>query len=106
MPCPDSTYIRSCEDSQRHLEVRLGNVEPSDGTRQLFAAVARTETPIAALIRRRLAAVGHTDETELSAFTDGCSGLLSILVNAGVTKPPSLDGFHIAIRLHHAEKTA
>ena len=23
----DSTFIRSCEDGQRHLEVRLGNVE-------------------------------------------------------------------------------
>jgi hypothetical protein len=102
----DSTYIRSCEDSQRHLEVRLGNVETSDGTRQLFAAVAKTETPIAALIRRGLAAVGHTDETELTAFTDGCSGLRSILVDAGVKAPPSLDWFHIAMRLHHAETTA
>ena len=100
----DSTYIRSCEDSQRHLE--LGNVETSDGTRQLFAAVAKTETPIAALIRRGLAAVGHTDETELTAFTDGCSGLRSILVDAGVKAPPSLDWFHIAMRLHHAETTA
>ena len=28
------------------------------------------------------------------------------LVDAGVTEPPFLDGFHIALRLHHAEKTA
>jgi hypothetical protein len=27
----DSTFIRSCEDGQRHLEVRLGNVETSAG---------------------------------------------------------------------------
>jgi hypothetical protein len=27
----DSTYIRSCEDGQRHLEVRLGNVETANG---------------------------------------------------------------------------
>jgi hypothetical protein len=27
----DSTFIRSCEDGQRHLEVRLGNVETSEG---------------------------------------------------------------------------
>jgi hypothetical protein len=31
----DSTFIRSCEDSQRHLEVRPGNVETSDGGRQV-----------------------------------------------------------------------
>ena len=39
-------------------------------------------------------------------FTDGCSGLRSMLVDAGVKAPPSLDWFHIAMRLHHAEKTA
>ena len=39
-------------------------------------------------------------------FTDGCSGLRSILVKAGVTEPPGLDWFHIAMRLQHAEKTA
>jgi hypothetical protein len=96
----DSTFIRSCEEDQRHLEVRLGNVETSEGARQVFAAVARTDTKIEVLIQRGLAAVGHTDETELAAFTDGCSGLRSILVNAGVTTPPSLDWFHIAMRLH------
>jgi hypothetical protein len=102
----DSTFIRSCEAGPRHLEVCLGNVETPDGTRQVFTAVARTDTEIEALIQRGLAAVGHTDETELAAFTDGCSGLRSTLVNAGVTTPPSLDWFHIAMRLHHAEKTA
>ena len=102
----DSTFIRSCEDGQRHLEVRLGNVETSDGGRQVFAAVAKTDTAIEALIRRGLAEVGQTADTELTAFTDGCSGLRSILVNAGVTEPPGLDWFHIAMRLQHAEKTA
>jgi hypothetical protein len=102
----DSTFIRSCEDGQRHLEVRLGNVETSDGSRQVFAAVTKTDTSIAALIRRGLKEVGHIEETELTAFTDGCSGLRSILVDAGVTKPPGLDWFHIAMRLQHAEKTA
>jgi hypothetical protein len=29
-----------------------------------------------------------------------------MLVDAGVKAPPSLDWFHIAMRLHHAEKTA
>jgi hypothetical protein len=87
----DSTFIRSCEDDQRHLE--LGNVETSEGARQVFAAVARTDTAIEALIQRGLVDVGKTADTELTAFTDGCSGLRSILVNAGVTKPPLLDWF-------------
>src|SRR5690242_1863977 len=102
----DSTYIRSCEDGQRHLEVRLGTVETATGARQVFAAVARTDTQIETLIRRSLAAVGHTPDTKLTAFTDGCSGLRSILVEAGVAEPPFLDWFHIALRLEHAGKTA
>src|SRR3954467_12567589 len=102
----DSTFIRSCEKDQRHLEVRLGNVEASSGARQVFAAVAKTDTSIAALIQRSLAEVGQAQETKITAFTDGCSGLRSILVDAGVTAPPYLDWFHIAMRLHHAEKTA
>ena len=32
----DSTFIRSCEEGNRHLEVRVGNVETSDGGRQVF----------------------------------------------------------------------
>ena len=102
----DSTFIRSCEGDQRHLEVRLGNVEAPGGSRQVFAAVAKTDTAIAALIQRSLAEVGQVQETEITAFTDGCSGLRSILVDAGVTAPPGLDWFHIAMRLQHAEKTA
>src|SRR3954471_315015 len=102
----DSTYIRSCEDGQRHLEVRLGHVETVNGARQVFAAVARTDTAIETLIRRSLADVGTTADTELTAFTDGCCGLRSILVDAGVTASPGLDWFHIAMRLRHAEKTA
>jgi hypothetical protein len=48
----DSTYIRSCEDGQWHLE--LGNVETANGARQVFAAVARTDTAIETLIRAAL----------------------------------------------------
>src|SRR4051794_31703702 len=102
----DSTYIRSCEDGQRHLEVRLGNVETATGARQVFAAVARTDTEIEALIRRSLVEVGHTQDTKLTAFTDGCPGLRAILAEAGVPEPPFLDWFHIAMRLEHAGKTA
>ena len=32
----DLTFIRSCEEGNRHLEVRVGNVETSDGGRQVF----------------------------------------------------------------------
>jgi hypothetical protein len=102
----DSTFVRSCEDGQRHLEVRLGNVETSDGARQVFAAVAKTDTAIKAMIRRGLAEVGKTADTEITVFTDGCSGLRSILVDAGITALPYLDWFHIAMRLQHAGKTA
>ena len=33
----DSTYIRSCEPGERHIEVRVGNVETRAGTRHVFA---------------------------------------------------------------------
>jgi hypothetical protein len=29
----DSTFIRSCDDGERHLEVRVGNVETDSGGR-------------------------------------------------------------------------
>ena len=86
----DSTFIRSCDDGERHLEVRVGNVETAAGGRQVFGAVARTDT----------------DHTELTAFTDGCPGLRSILADAGVTNPPIADWFHIAMRLQHAKQAA
>ena len=37
----DSIFIRTCEDGERHLEVRVGNVETAAGGRQVFGAVAR-----------------------------------------------------------------
>jgi hypothetical protein len=89
----DSTFIRSCQEDERHLEVRVGNVETASGGRQVFAAVAKADTDIKALIRRSLNAVGRTEETVLTAFTDGCSGLRHILAEAGVTKAPILDWF-------------
>ena len=102
----DSTFIRGCQDGERQLEVRIGNVETSGGGRQVFGAVAKTDTDIAALIRSRLGAGGQTAETELAAFTDGCPGLRSILANAGCKKTPIADWFHIAMRLRHAELAA
>src|SRR5271165_1056525 len=102
----DSTFIRSREDGERHLEVRVGNVETVDGGRQVFGAVARAETDITALIQRALETVGRTDTTEVTAFTDGCPGLRTVLAIAGVTKPPILDWFHIAMRLQHTKLAA
>src|SRR5690242_3153472 len=102
----DSTFIRSCHDGERHLEVRVGNVETAAGGRQVFAAVARTDTDLAVPIRRNLEAVGGINETELTAFSDGCPGLRSILADAGVTNPPIADWFHIAMRLQHAKQAA
>jgi hypothetical protein len=53
----------------------------------VFGAVAKAGTDLSALIRRSLRTVGRTDDTEVTAFTDGCPGLRSILVDAGVTTP-------------------
>src|SRR5277367_2070261 len=102
----DSTFIRSREEGERHLEVRVGNVETASGGRQVFGAVAKADTDISALIRQSLRAVGRADDTEVTAFTDGCPGLRSILVDAGVTTPPILDWFHIAMRIQHATQIA
>ncbi len=89
----DSTFIRSCGDGERHLEVRVGNVETASGGRQVFGAVAKADTDLKVLIRRNLDAVGRTADTVLTAFTDGCSGLRHILADAGVTETPMLDWF-------------
>jgi hypothetical protein len=42
----------------------------------------------------------------LTGSTDGCAGLRLTLTAAGVTAPPILDCFHIAMRLQHLEQTA
>jgi len=102
----DSTFIRSCAEGERHLEVRVGNVETEAGGRQVFGAVAKAGTDIRALIRRTLDAVGQTEGTALTAFTDGCHGLRRILADAGVTTRPMLDWFHIAMRLQHLKQIA
>jgi hypothetical protein len=102
----DSTFIRSCEDGERHLEVRIGNVETASGRRQVFGAVAKTDTDLAALIRGSLDAVGRTEGTALSAFTDGCPGLQRVLLDAGIAELPILDWFHLAMRLQHLTRVA
>ncbi len=40
-----STFVRSCHEGERHLEVRVGNPEMPDGGRQVFGAVAKMSTP-------------------------------------------------------------
>jgi len=102
----DSTFIRSCEEGKRHLEVRVGNVETATGGRQGVAAVAKANTAIKVLIRRSLDAIGRTEDTVLSAFTAGCSGLRRVLADAGVIEAPMLDWFHIPMRLQHLEQIA
>src|ERR1700759_4700904 len=102
----DSTFIRSCKVDERHLEVRVGNVETASGGRQVFGAVAKADTDIKMLIRRSLDAVGRTADTVLTAFTDGCPGLRRILAETSVTETPILDWFHIGMRLQHLEQIA
>ena len=102
----DSTFIRSCEDGERHLEVRVGNVETESGGRQVFGAVAGSDTDIKVLIGRNLDAVGRTEGSALTAFTDGCPGLRRILADAGVAELPILDWFHIGMRLQHLKQIA
>jgi len=72
----------------------------------MFAAAAKADTDTAALIRRGLETGGQTDESEVTAFTDGCPGLRCILVDAGVAQPPILDWFPIAMRMQDAAQAA
>jgi hypothetical protein len=102
----DSTFIRSCVKDERHLEVKVGNAETDAGGRQVFAAVAGSETDLVALIGQTLDSVGRNGATVLTDFTDGCAGLRLILAAAGLVTPPILDWFHIAMRLQHLEQTA
>src|SRR5919107_506407 len=102
----DSTFIRSCGAGQRQREVRIGNVETASGRRQVFGAVAKTDTDLAGLICRSLDAVGRTEGTALTAFTDGCPGLRRLLLDAGVAGLPILDWFHVARRLQHLRQIA
>ena len=92
--CGLSTFIRRCEDGERHLEVRVGNVETETGGRQAFGAVVKTDTDVKVLICHSLDAVGRTKDTVLTAFTDGCAGLRRTVADAGITELPILDWFH------------
>jgi hypothetical protein len=56
----DSTFIRCGEGGERHVEVRVDNVETKAGGRQVFGAVAKAGTDILVLIRHSLDTVGRT----------------------------------------------
>jgi hypothetical protein len=71
-----------------------------------FGAVVRSDTDIKMLIGRNLDAVGRTDSTALTAFTDGCPSFRRILVDAGIAELPILDWFHIGMRLQHLKQIA
>src|SRR4051794_33577388 len=107
-PRSPSAWMRrsSGAEGERRLAVRVGNAETPGGGWQLFGAVANAGTDIVALIRRTLDTMGRTSDTELTAFTDGCSSMRSILAEAGVTDPPILDWFHLSMRLQHAKQAA
>src|SRR5215203_3106412 len=103
---PSSAAARTSRCRSPSSQLRIGNVETESGERQVFGAVAKVNTDIGALIRRALDAVGRTGDTALTAFTDGCPGLRRILADAGVTAPPMLDWFHLAMRLQHLKQVA
>jgi hypothetical protein len=76
------TFMRSCENGEHHLEVRVGNVETECGGQEVFAAVDKADTDLKALICRSMDAVRQIEGTALTAFTDGCPGLRRILADA------------------------
>jgi hypothetical protein len=64
----------------------------------VFGAVAKSDTDISALLSHNLGVAGRADATVVTAFTDGCPGLRTVLVNAGILTPPILDSFRLAMR--------
>jgi hypothetical protein len=77
----DSTFIRSCEDGERHLEggSAMSKRRLVENRFSVPSHIAKADTAIEALIRCELDAVGRTEDTAVTAFTDGCpgSGVLS-----------------------------
>ena len=102
-------------DFDLHSELRGRPAAPGgpdrqcrDGERRAAGLRRRGENRhgLADLIRRSLDAVGRTESTALTAFTDGCPGLRRILLDAGVAGLPILDWFHVAMRLQHLTQIA
>ena len=66
----------------------------------------RSVTPMSRPCSVRNLMAGRADATVVTAFTDGCLGLRTVLVNAGIPTPPILDWFHLATRFQHATLAA
>jgi hypothetical protein len=96
----DFTFIRSW-DRERHLDVRVGNVETESVARQVLGAFVKTDTDIKVLIRRSFDAIGRSEGGELTASTDGRRGLRRVLADAGGAETPILGRFHIGMSLEH-----
>ena len=87
--------------------MRVGTVETESGGRQVFASVVRAGTDIKILINRNLDAVDDAPgETELTAFTDGCSGLRNISPTRMSPRRRFSDWFNIGMRLQHLKQIA
>src|SRR4051812_35857917 len=112
---------RRCEGDRRelgfnlHPQLRGRRVAPRGPDRQCRNRIRRTT----GFRRCREGRHGHWGadpprprrrrqdrDTALTAFTDGCPGLRRILADAGVTAPPMLDWFHLAMRLQHLKQVA
>jgi hypothetical protein len=59
--------IRSRHDGERHLAVGVGNVETPGGDRQVFGAMAKSDTGIAVPIHRKLETSGRSGGTDLTS---------------------------------------
>jgi Fic family protein len=71
-------------ESVRILNCYYSNLIEGHNTTPREIERALTDTDIKVLIRRNLDAVGRTEDTELTAFTDGCPELRRILADATV----------------------
>jgi hypothetical protein len=105
----DHTYIRAAaNEGGRHLQVLAGEVEPDGGgPRRRFASLAdSSECP--RIVREHLEQSGATQQTELTALTDGDEGLRNLARAAASGRPLRiiLDWFHLAMRLRPVEQIA
>ena len=90
----DSTFIRGRDENERHLEVRVGNVETADGARQVFGAVAKADTDLTAQIRLRQGSRQGSEPDIAPPFIRGVDGYALHQVRVG--------GGGGAARPHHA----
>src|ERR1700733_7277436 len=97
----DDDCAMACRPPGRHLQSN-----PRLQSCQHRLARDHYKQTLKVLIHQSLNAVGRTDETALTAFTEGCAGLRRILTDVGIAGMPMLDWFHIGMRLQHLKQTA